>query len=257
MNNIGLFSGSSHFQGLGLEYELSKRYNSIEWLNKNGIKPIQTYIASDSDIHRKYRWSKLLSDKLNIREINCEDNEYIPDNDLEFLTNLLDNKIDTKYVKYIFLELTTLHRLNYEYRNYTAGELLKMLRTNSLTNELRQSINKWFHNIDNGITYELFKSNFITAQKKFPNIKFYIIDWYNTSDGNVINDFPHNTLLYPNYKSIYEGCYKNKQLIKDSSFCYNYYNKTWNIEWQDEHTNKDGQKHLSDIFYKQINKDII
>lgn len=252
-----IFSGSSHYQGLGLEYELSERYNSIDWLNKNGIQELPKYISADYDIHRKYRWSKLLSDKLNLIEWNCADDILLPDNDIDLLNGLLKKSINVNNVEYIFFELTSLIRLHTKYDSYTAGELLELVNQNKIPIELIPQIKKWLDNNESGVTYNLFKSNFIKVKEIYPNIKFYVCDWYDTSEGKLKQDFNQNTLVFPNYKNIQEGLNVEKLTIKDSAFCYNYNNITWDIKLEDLHASKKGHKIISDEFYKQINKSFI
>lgn len=257
IQNKAIFCGSSHYQGLGLEYELSERYNSIDWLNKNGIQELPEYIKSDYDIHRKYRWSKLLSDKLNLIEWNCADDILLPDNDINLLNRLLKDWINVDEVKYIFFELTSLIRLHTDYNSHTAGELLELLNQNKIPKELTEEIKIWLYNNENGITYESFKSNFIKVKEKYPNIKFYVCDWYDSSDGKLNQDFNQNTLVFPNYKNIQEGLNKEKLTIKDSALCYNYKNITWDIKLEDLHASKQGHEIISEVFYKQINKSVI
>jgi len=252
-----IFCGSSHYQGLGLEYELSERYNSIDWLNENGIQELPEYITSDYDIHRKYRWSRLLSDKLNLTEWNCADDKLLPDNDINLLNRLLKEWINVDDVDYIFFELTSLTRLHTKYYSYTAGELLELVNQNKIPIELIPQIKKWLDNNQSGVTYNLFKSNFIKVKEKYPNIKFYVCDWYGATDGKLKQDFNKNTLVFPNYKNIQEGLNVEKLTIKDSAFCYNYNNITWDIKLEDLHASKKGHEIISEEFYKQINKSVI
>lgn len=260
---IAIFSGSSHFQGLGLEIELSKRYNSIDWLTKNGVNPNQPYITSDMNIHEKYRWSKLLSDKMGIKEWNCYgSNSPLGDgSDIQFFEKLLNDKIDLTNVSYIFQELTSATRLRYEYTIYTPSELLELMKSKKLSKSLKQELEQWLDDNENGLTYDRFKTLFKEVLNKYPKIKFHIINWYGSYFDLLTKDFKNNILNYidkksnPNH-SFHNGLIDDGMVIRQTAFCYNS-NRTWEVNWFDEHANKEGQKHVAEIIYRQINKPII
>src|SRR5210317_706995 len=79
--NKAIFAGTSNTIGLGLELELSKRFQDDEYLQEcKNIPPIEdeqsgyeSYSSEDIEIHRKYRWPKLVCDYFNLEEININD----------------------------------------------------------------------------------------------------------------------------------------------------------------------------------------
>jgi len=260
-----IFSGSSHFQGLGLEIELSDRYNSVEWLKENGVQPVIDYYVSDMDIHKYNRWPYLLSQKLGVEEWNCYGGTYKSElgdgTDIEFLKKLLNHEIDVTNVSYIFQELTSATRLRWNFVSYTPAELIEMINKNKVHPKLIKELESWLDENEQGKTYSNFSTLFKEVLKKYPNIKFYIIDWYGSYYDLLSKEFQKNIFTYidrnkkPN-RSFHDGLTNDRLRINDSSFCYNS-NRTWEVNWFDEHANKEGQKHISEILYKQIQKSLI
>ena len=259
-----IFSGSSHFQGLGLEFELSNRYTSKDWLDENGVHCAneQHYIAKDYLIFRNHRWSSLISKKLGVQEWNVCLNEKDLGHglDLEFFDLLLNKKIDVTNVSYIFQEFNLLSRLRYELEVYTPTELLKVLEDNKIDSGFKDYIKKWLDDNDSGRSLEVWIDKFYKVKKMYPNIKFYIIDWSGIDFNNIKEQIPNDLLYYVSKKSkksfpsFMNGLEQDKLLVTDSSYCYTSNNRTWNITWWDVHANKEGNEYISEMLFKQINK---
>lgn len=257
-----IFSGSSHFQGLGLEFELSTRYNLKDWLDKNGVQPIPEYIEKDYLVFKNHRWANLISKKLGVQEWNVCENELDLGigTDLEFFDLLINKKIDVTDVSYIFQEFTLLTRLNHEASSYTSGELLELIEKNKLDNGLKDHVIEWLDNNESGKSLELWMDKFFKVKKMYPNIKFFIVDWNGVDFYNLKRLIPNNLLHYisknnkKQFSSFMEGLTKDKLLVTDSSYCYISKEKTWDINWWDVHANKEGNIYVSDMLFKQINK---
>lgn len=258
----GIFVGSSHFQGLGLEIELSERFQSVDWLNQNGVDGLHEIIESDENLQKENRWSYLLSQKLNIEEVNvAQHHEFGSGSDVQFFNNLFNERFSLENVKYIFLELNSISRFPFYDTMITPIELENMLKHKTIDPNLKNRIEEWLYKSEKGITYQYFKENLERAIAQFPKIKFYVCDWYNLSRDKIEKDFPNNILYYTHkgkkYISILDGSRENKQLISDVSFCYKHNKITWEVSYLDAHTNKEGQKYLSEIFFKQIKQELL
>ena len=66
MRNKIIFKGSSHVIGLGLDIELSSRYNDDNWLKENGIILPRPDGFTDEDLYHINinRWPKKVCDRL-------------------------------------------------------------------------------------------------------------------------------------------------------------------------------------------------
>lgn len=260
-----IFSGSSHFMGLGLEFELSTRYTFKDWLDKNGVHSKEPYIEEDFLTWKNNRWANLISKKLGVQEWNCCENEIDLGFglDLDFFDLLLNKKIDVTDVSYIFQEFTLLTRLNHEASVYTSGELLELIEKDKLDDGLKDHVIEWLVNNDSGKSLELWMDKFSKVKNMYPNIKFFIVDWNGLDFHNLQRLIPNNLLLYisknnkKQYSSFMEGLKKDKLLITDSSYCYTSNERTWDITWWDIHANKEGNIHISDMLFEQINKKLV
>jgi hypothetical protein len=243
--------------------ELSDRFSSIKWLNENGIVSAHTYTKQDIDTHRNFRWSKLLSDRLEMDEWNVYDDSNLgTGTDIQFFEKLLNDELDLTDVSYVFQEVTTATRMVTKFDTYTPAELLSLIGQKKLNDDIAFYLNKWLSENENGLTYKTFENTFNKVILKYPHIKFYLIDWYGSYFQKLRNTFSHRIIQYVNTKnerlhSFSYGLEQDKFRICDSAFCYTSNNKTWKTEWVDEHANKDGQKHISNFIYNYLNRPIL
>ena len=112
MRDTIIFTGGSVTLGLGLELELRPKYNNHEWLLENGLMLPNVREKEDEEYWKTYRYSKLVSDELNLIEYNVHDHH-----DTQIGGNAIDtlwliNRNENKFAdllsktKYIFLEIS-------------------------------------------------------------------------------------------------------------------------------------------------------
>ena len=96
MRDTIIFTGGSVTLGLGLELELRPKYNNHEWLLENGLMLPNVREKEDEEYWKTYRYSKLVSDELNLIEYNVHDHHdsQIGGNAIDtlWLTNRNENK---------------------------------------------------------------------------------------------------------------------------------------------------------------------
>ena len=117
MRDLAIFSGASNTFGLGLELEFRPKYQDDVWLRENGMNMPNPREPEDVEYWKKYRWTKLVSDELNVIEYNIHDSiginssRNIGGNSIETMHILLKEDDTIKKLlnrtKYIFLEILT------------------------------------------------------------------------------------------------------------------------------------------------------
>lgn len=244
-----IFIGSSHFQGFGLEYELCPKYQSQSWLEENGIWGPSTGPTDDEEhkVCKENRWSYLLSQRLNLEEINVGDyKEYGSGNSLKFLDIIIDSKKDLSDVKYIFLEY-----------NYLPED--GVVKTKDKLIKIQERI---FKNVPNEElelkdNIEDYQIKLNIAKKLYPHIKFWLINSFGFGPKIFRESFKGDILEYygndgKNYDSVLRGSHHNKQLVSETAFGFIQENPTWEFTTDPIHLNLEANKHLSKIYYEQI-----
>lgn len=287
--NKAIFAGTSNTMGLGMELEFSKRFQDDEYLKKcKNIPPMdyegrdksgyESYQDEDIEIHRKYRWPRLVCDKFDLEEINVNDpiEEHPCDilyevrQAVDIVFSLYDNK-DKKEVnkllsetKYIFLEFgyirwweDELHGVNSEFKwPSTPSEIDRFLKDKDINVEKKQKAIDWLNNVNPIELWERTLSRVKEIQKEFTEIKFVLLAWGINSDvfnlestREMIDSFVNMPKGHPHDQIFDIGNYldDNKLQIKDTVKAYN---KKYKDKWVyiDHHANSEGHK----IIAKQI-----
>lgn len=261
MRNKIIFKGSSNTLGLGLELELSKRYNDVDWLKENGVILPHEYTEEDYTHINQNRWPKLVCDSLNFKEYNDSNV-----NDLEFFDFLVymmnSNKDEFNDVAHIFLE-PQIFRALYKSNLYTPAEMYNLLKTSNDL-ELVQFIEDWITNFDESKELEKLVDIVDFLKLKYSEIEFHLIMWYGSVDlSDYIFEKLKDILVYftINNKTSYhinELLTKNKLRVLDSAFCYKKRidligNRRWKIGgYEDGHANLEAQSLIADNVINRI-----
>lgn len=287
-----IFAGTSNTMGLGMELELSPRFQDDEYLKRcKNIPPIDydannngydTYTSDDIQIHRKYRWPKLVCEYFNLQEININDpivehpcellNEVRQAVDVVF--NLYDNKEneDVKKLlsetKYIFLEFgyirwweEELHGVNTEFKwPSTPVEIDKFLKDKNVDTEKKQKAIDWLNNVNPIELWERTIFRVKKMQEEFKDIKFILLAWGINSDvfnlestREIIDSFVNMPEGHP-MDQIYDiGNYlEDKKIqIKDTVKAYE---KKYKSKWIyiDHHANSEGHRLIANQIIKKL-----
>jgi hypothetical protein len=286
-----IFTGTSHTAGLGLEMEFSERFQDDNYLTNicKSIPPVEhssgkyeVYTEEDINNHKKYRWSKLVSDKLNVEEINVNDigsNKikiiHESRNSIDFILNLSQKIYDTEVVdllsktKYIFLEIgyirwweTDLHGSDGgEKWPSTPAEIINFIESPHTKLKDKQKAIDWVYNFNPYSTWNVSLNNINLIKNSFPHIQIVILGW--GVHANVIEMAKNKNLLdlfvkidednsdfYLKYR-IHEFLLKNRLCIKHVVMGYNSkYKDKWLYE--DEHASSKGHLIVSDLVIKHI-----
>lgn len=262
--NIALFSGASNTFGLGLELEFRPKYNDHNWLLENGINIPLVRQAEDKIYWKKYRWSKLVCDDLNLIEYNIHDNGdimmggnaiqtiWMLMNDDEKIKNLLEK------TKYIFLEISyarwwdkDLHGANNqkEYPN-TFQEILDLINNPKSDKKVVRKALEWVENYDGDLIWKESFDVYKQIKKKYPEIQFVLLPW-NSDYRNFSDEAANDFVVLNDYVSISEYLKQNKLRIGDVAMAFNG-NYKYNVI--DEHPSSFGHRNIANMVINHINK---
>ncbi len=259
-----VFSGSSNTQGIGLEIELSKRYNDLDWLKNHNVILPHRWIQEDFNNIRKFRWPKLVSDALGYVEIVCNDTHkdwmY---NSTDVLFRLLELKpTDTTDIGHIFIEPQMLRFISKDKVQYTPTEMIHLLGDPKTDETLREQIHGFIETFDELETAKNYIDLFCAARDRYPHIQFHLLLWYSIipippkeymdkiSDNLVSIEINGQKSTNINY--LLE---KNKLRIEDSAFCYTHNTGDWHDGgYRDLHASKKGHEIIAQNIINRIIK---
>ena len=271
-NESFLFSGSSHLQGIGLVVEKSKKYNSIDWLQKHGLNSPLEYADNkiEHQLEIENRWSYLLCKKFGVNELNVRENpKYGNGGNNDTLYMLLNDKItlnDT--ITNVFLEPSFTRWTRADGKVFTPSELINYLETPKSKSDM-ESIGLFLEEIENSTSIQNYTKTLNSVKKKYPKVKFWLI-WFNPfcdellkrPELQILKKDSLNSIIYDGWKqklynySVMDGFlkyyeYKNK-LIHQVSNCYK--DPQWEVTYYDTHIGSQGQLDLSNLIYEYILK---
>ena len=264
MRNIAIFSGASNTFGLGLEIEFRDKYNDDTWLKENGIKLPLPRQLEDLKYWRKYRWTKLVSDELNLIEYNIHDkgNIMLGGNAIQTMWILLNDNHEIKELmektKYVFLEISyarwwdkDLHGNNdgIDYPN-TIVEIIDLINNPKSDREVVRKAIEWvdIHNPD--VIWKEAFDTYIKLKKTYPDVQFVLLSW-NKDHNSYYTTFPDDFVLTKNYGGIYQYLIKNKLRICDVAKAFN---GNYKYNMTDEHPSSLGHRNIANMVINHINK---
>lgn len=295
--NKAIFAGTSNTMGLGLELEFSKRYQDDDYLTNQckSIPPVEeddggkcdTYTEEDREIHRKYRWSKLVCDYFNLEEVNI--NDPINNQSFEFLNwprqavdivfKFSDRKEDEEIktllnqTKYIFLEFGYIrwweHDLHGEHTGFkwpsTPVEIDMFLNDKSIDFEKKKKAIDWLNQINPIELWNRTIEKIKDLRESFPDIEIILLAWGVNGDvfdlkktREVIDLFlsvPTKESFDYEKHDITHFLAEYKHRIMDIAFAYNLkYKDKWLYE--DAHANSLGQQIIANQVIKKLDNEV-
>ncbi len=268
MRNIAIFSGASNTLGLGLEIELRDKYNDDKWLKENGM--IMPNLRTDEDIPfwKENRWSKLVSDELDLVEYNIHDrfifnSHPMGGNAIETLwfLNRGDEKIQKilEKTKYIFLEISylrwwteSLHGSNdgKEYPN-TILEIIDFINNkNSDQLAVIQAL-EWVKNFDEEIYWKESFKKYKNLKQNYPDIQFVLIPWHYGIPESTIEEFKDDFINIYGYGGMFDYLSSNLLRVGDIAKAFN---GDYKFNYKDDHPSKLGHRHVANFVINHINK---
>jgi len=271
--NTIIFTGASHTFGLGLEWELDPELNSEEYLQKGIHIPIPR-LPHYQKYWREYRWTTLVCKELGYTQYNIHDKE----NDIKIgadSVNTLwmmvrdEKKIQSLFqkTKYVIIEGAghirwydeNLHGGidGYKYPN-TVLEMIDVINNPNSEEPIVAKTLEWIHNID-PTTYMIELTNKIKYLiEKYPDIKFLILPWHNTEDGDMLTN---NNFLKKNIIPIKENMHKYKSvntfLLKNKLHVWNRakgFNGNYKYNYAEDHASIEGHRRVANMVVNHIKK---
>lgn len=212
MRDTIIFTGASHTFGLGLEWELDPELNSEEYLQKGVNLPIPR-LPHYQKYWREHRWASLVCKELGYTQYNVHDRENkikIGADSVNTLWMMVRDESKIKSLlsktKYVIIEGTghirwydeNLHgsKDGHKYPN-TILEMIDVINNPNSEESIVAKTLEWIHNIDPTV-YMLELTNKIKYLiEKYPDIKFLILPWNNSKDGNMLikNNFLKENII--------------------------------------------------------------
>ena len=259
-----LFSGSSFTQGIGLELELSKRFNDSDWLRQNGVVLPHQWYTEDFDNMRKYRWAKLVCNELGYNEIvgNDTHKDWMY-NSTDVLFRLLElSPNDTTNIGHIFIEPQMLRFISKDKVQYTPTEMIHLLGDPKTDETLREQIHGFIETFDEIQTAKNYIDLFCSTRDKHPHIHFHLVLWksliprppdeYTNKIKDNLVSIEINGVKSSNIDYLLE---KNKLRIEDSAFCYTQNTGEWSDGgYKDLHASKEGHRIIAENIINRIIK---
>lgn len=286
-----IFAGTSHTLGIGLELEFSERFQDDEYLTNvcKQIPPVgefdeelKVYTEEDIFNQKKYRWSRLVCDKLNLEEVNINDfggSIYnILNNNRQAVDCVLDlnQKKDNPEVveilsktKYIFLEFGYIRWYEQELHGgkdgnkwpSTPAEIINFIERPDIPVKDKEKAIDWVNKVDPTLLWETTLKSIQDIIYSFPDIKFILLGWKLPYSGiETARKFNLDSffLKLEDDKLIDQERYRidtflkvNKLYIKDRVLAFN---KKYSSKWLylDTHACSEGHRIIADAIIKKI-----
>ena len=291
--NKAIFAGTSNTMGLGLELEFSKRYQDDDYLTNHckSIPPSEedvdgtrdTYTDEDREVHRKYRWPKIVCDYFDLEQVNINDPvngetfEFLnwPRQAVDIVFKFADRKDDEDVkklldeTKYIFLEFGYIrwweHDLHGSHSGYkwpsTPVEIDMFLNDKSVHFDQKKKAIDWLNEIN---PVELWKRTIEKIKylnESFPDIEIILLAWgvngdvFDLSETQEIIDLflgvPTKESFDYEKHDISHFLEEYKHQIKNTVLAYNpKYKDRWLYE--DAHANSTGHRIIANQVIKKL-----
>jgi hypothetical protein len=259
-----LFSGSSFTQGIGLEVELSKRFNDSVWLKQNGVVLPHQWCTEDFNNIRKFRWPKLVCNELGYNEIVCQDTHkdwmY---NATDILYKLLDtDSSDINHIKHIIIEPQMLRFISKDKVQYTPTEMVHLLGDPKTDPVLREQIHGFIETFDEEQSAKDYIDLFCSVRDKHPHIHFHLLLMYAIDppvsieyQQKIENNKITMTINGQTETHIHRLLIANKLLVRDNAFCYTHNEGNWDDGgYQDLHPSVEGHQIMAENIINRIFK---
>jgi hypothetical protein len=255
-----VYTGCSFTWGQGLELAYPPNYGK-DWVDRSRNWPLLS--EEQKEFIRQNRWTKLLSDKMGMEEVNVSRPGHSNGESLIKLKHWIDeNGLDG--VKYIIFQIT------HEFRDFsfieeqneplTGMELAELIEKKLMEGDGWNDLNRMqeiMHKLRNN--FDLMEDRhlafltkvtdwFYKIEKEHPNCKCYFINWVNESKINNY-DYPHTLPLFDKKKNVLlwskEKGYHGEDWMKKQGF---------EVLFGENHLSIDAMPIFADIIYDELTK---
>jgi hypothetical protein len=268
-----IFTGASHTFGLGLEWELDPMLNSEEYLQKGISMPIPR-LPHYEKYWRDYRWPTLVCNELGYTQYNVHDREHknkIGANSVNTLWTMVrdEDKIQSLFArtKYVIIESNgnvrwydeNLHggKEGYKYPN-TVLEMIELINNPESDELIVSKTLRWILETD-PTTYMIELANKIKYLiQNYPEIKFLILPWHNTIDGDMLTkhnflkqhiiEIKENKKSWPSITSFLE---ENKLQVWNKAKAFN---GNYDYNYREDHASIEGHQRVANMVINHIKK---
>jgi hypothetical protein len=270
-----IFTGASHTFGLGLEWELDPELNNEEYLQKGINLPIPR-LPHYQKYWRENRWPTLVSNELGYTQYNVHDKENkinIGADSVNTLWTMVrdEKKIESLFAKtkYVIIEGAghirwydeTLHGglEGYKYPN-TILEMIELINNPKSEPVVVAKTLQWILEVD-PTTYMIELANKIKYLiEKYPEIKFLILPWHNSKDGNILikENFLKRNIIELKEKEIGKPwpavsafLQQNKLLVSHKA---KGFNGNYEFNYPEDHASVEGHQRIANMVIDYIKK---
>jgi hypothetical protein len=270
MRDTIIFTGASNTFGLGLEIEFRDKYNDDKWLEENGLFLPLPREPEDIQFWKKYRWSKLVCEDLNMIEHNIHDNflhqsHPLGGNSIETLWFLNRDKKELKPVldrtKYIIFEMGFIRWWDEElhgagnpndYPN-TVLEIIDLINNKNSDGKTVAKALDWIKDFDETIYWNECFKKYKNLKEEYPEIEFVIVPWASRASflNSNIKEYYTDMIETGKYVGIYDYLINNKLTIGDTAKAFN---GNYRYNTKDDHPSSEGHRHVANFVINHINK---
>lgn len=269
MRNKIIFKGSSHTIGLGLDLELSNRYNDDDWLKENGIILPRPAGFIDEDWYHinNNRWPKKVCEDLGKEEHDFKNLNRLNACTLsDFMLELsITSKELLQDVSHIIYE-PQLTRFFHNNEQFTPAEMLKKINDSNVLRSEKEIMYDWLDNHDEYIENSLKLMELcIEKHNEIQFVFFFYLDYQYL--GEKIKNYPKIqeriikfTINEETSTSLCLLISKHKLRVCDTAYCYTHRvdefgNERWKIgDYVDEHAGVLAQEMIAKSVIKHITK---
>jgi hypothetical protein len=273
MRDTIIFTGASHTFGLGLEWELDPTLNSDEYLEQGINLPIPRPRFYEK-YWREYRWPTLVCNELGYNQCNVHDKENLIQIGADSVNTLWmmvrdENKIKSllSKTKYVIIEGAghirwsdeNLHggAEGHKYPN-TVLEMIELINNPESDQSIVSKTLQWILETD-PTAYMIELANKIKYLiQNYPEIKFLILPWHNTIDGDMfrkhnflkqhIIEIKENKKSWPSITSFLE---ENKLQVWNKAKAFN---GNYDYNYREDHASIEGHQRVANMVINHIKK---
>jgi len=273
MRDTIIFTGASHTFGLGLEWELDPTLNSDEYLEQGINLPIPRPRFYEK-YWREYRWPTLVCNELGYNQCNVHDKENLIQIGADSVNTLWmmvrdENKIKSllSKTKYVIIEGAghirwydeNLHggAEGHKYPN-TVLEMIELINNPESDQSIVSKTLQWILETD-PTAYMIELANKIKYLiQNYPEIKFLILPWHNTIDGDMLTkhnflkqhiiEIKENKKSWPSITSFLE---ENKLQVWNKAKAFN---GNYDYNYREDHASIEGHQRVANMVINHIKK---
>jgi hypothetical protein len=269
VRNKIIFKGSSHTIGLGLDLELSQRYNNENWLKENGIilpRP-QGFIDEDWYHINHNRWPKKVCEDLAKEEHDFNNIDRLKKTPLsDFMLELSITPKELLSDVDVVIYEPQITRFFHKDVQFTPTEMLKKINDSNVPDSEKQILYDWLDNHDEYIENSLKLMELCIEKHNQIKFLFFYFSGYDYLTEKIKNypkieeriiKFTINEETSPSLSLLIS---KHKLRVCDTAYCYTHRvdefgNERWKIgDYVDEHAGVLAQEMIAKSVIKHITK---